>query len=94
MLLQAAAIECGRENVDQILKAKSVVTVSTKAGTKVSLKLQRPPMEHGTVTFKQVPQEICASKDEEILRQPMQRMKIAQLMAKDLAAILDSPLFG
>ena len=33
-------------------------------------------------------------KDEEILRQPMQRMKIAQLMAKDLAAILDSPLFG
>jgi N-acetylmuramoyl-L-alanine amidase len=33
-------------------------------------------------------------KDEEILRQPLQRMKIAQLMAKDLAAILDSPLFG
>ena len=33
-------------------------------------------------------------KDEEILRQPLQRMKIAQLMAKDLGAILDSPLFG
>ena len=33
-------------------------------------------------------------KDEEILRQPMQRAKIAQLMAKDLATILDSPLFG
>lgn len=33
-------------------------------------------------------------KDEQILRQPQQREKIARLMAKDLAAILDGPLFG
>jgi N-acetylmuramoyl-L-alanine amidase len=33
-------------------------------------------------------------KDEEILRQPAQRMKIAQLMAKDLATIIQSSLFG
>ncbi len=33
-------------------------------------------------------------KDEEILREPLQRQKIAQFMARDLAAILDSPLFG
>jgi N-acetylmuramoyl-L-alanine amidase len=32
--------------------------------------------------------------DENILRQPQERQKIAQLMAKDLAAILDSSLFG
>jgi N-acetylmuramoyl-L-alanine amidase len=32
--------------------------------------------------------------DEEILRQPMERQKIAQLMAKDLGRILDSALFG
>ncbi len=32
--------------------------------------------------------------DEQILREPLQRQKIAQLMAKDIAAILDSPLFG
>jgi N-acetylmuramoyl-L-alanine amidase len=33
-------------------------------------------------------------KDEEILRQPAQRAKIAQIMARDLATILDGPLFG
>ncbi|MFY9287390.1 MAG: N-acetylmuramoyl-L-alanine amidase [Alphaproteobacteria bacterium] len=33
-------------------------------------------------------------KDEQILRQPQQRDKIAKLMARDLAAILDGPLFG
>ncbi len=33
-------------------------------------------------------------KDEQILREPLQREKIAKLMAKDLAAILDGPLFG
>lgn len=33
-------------------------------------------------------------KDEEVLRQPQQRQKIAQFMAKDLARILDSALFG
>lgn len=32
--------------------------------------------------------------DEEILRQPRERDKIARLMAKDLAAILNSSLFG
>lgn len=32
--------------------------------------------------------------DEQILRQPQQREKIARLMAKDLANILDSSLFG
>lgn len=32
--------------------------------------------------------------DEQILRQPQERQKIAQLMAKDLAKILDSALFG
>lgn len=32
--------------------------------------------------------------DEEILRQPQQREKIARLMAKDLATILNSSLFG
>lgn len=33
-------------------------------------------------------------KDEQILREPAQRVKIAKLMAKDLAAILNGPLFG
>ncbi len=33
-------------------------------------------------------------KDEQILREPLQRAKIARLMAKDLATILDGPLFG
>jgi N-acetylmuramoyl-L-alanine amidase len=33
-------------------------------------------------------------KDEQILRQPVEREKIARLMAKDLTAILDSSLFG
>jgi N-acetylmuramoyl-L-alanine amidase len=33
-------------------------------------------------------------KDEQILREPTQRVKIAKLMAKDLAAILNGPLFG
>jgi N-acetylmuramoyl-L-alanine amidase len=33
-------------------------------------------------------------RDEQILRQPEQRDKIARLMAKDLAVILDGPLFG
>jgi N-acetylmuramoyl-L-alanine amidase len=33
-------------------------------------------------------------KDEQILRQPQQRDKIARLMAKDLGLILDGPLFG
>jgi N-acetylmuramoyl-L-alanine amidase len=33
-------------------------------------------------------------KDEQILREPAERAKIAKLMAKDLAAILDGPLFG
>jgi N-acetylmuramoyl-L-alanine amidase len=33
-------------------------------------------------------------KDEDILRQPQQRQKIAQLMARDLGSILDSPIFG
>jgi len=32
--------------------------------------------------------------DEQILRQPQQREKIARLMAKDLGAILNSSLFG
>lgn len=32
--------------------------------------------------------------DEDVLRQPQQRMKIAQIMAKDLATLLDSALFG
>jgi N-acetylmuramoyl-L-alanine amidase len=32
--------------------------------------------------------------DEQILRQPRERQRIAVLMANDLAAILDSPLFG
>lgn len=32
--------------------------------------------------------------DERILREPQERAKIARLMAKDLAAILDGPLFG
>ncbi|MDP9126824.1 MAG: N-acetylmuramoyl-L-alanine amidase [Pseudomonadota bacterium] len=32
--------------------------------------------------------------DEQILRQPMERDKIARLMARDLAAILESSLFG
>ncbi|MGE3622289.1 MAG: N-acetylmuramoyl-L-alanine amidase [Bdellovibrionales bacterium] len=32
--------------------------------------------------------------DEKILRQPAERAKIARMMAKDLAAILESPLFG
>ncbi|MDR3424805.1 MAG: N-acetylmuramoyl-L-alanine amidase [Alphaproteobacteria bacterium] len=32
--------------------------------------------------------------DEEILRQPHEREKIARLMAKDISAILDSSLFG
>jgi N-acetylmuramoyl-L-alanine amidase len=32
--------------------------------------------------------------DEKILRQPLEREKIARLMAKDLSAILDSSLFG
>ncbi len=33
-------------------------------------------------------------RDEQILREPVQREKIARLMAKDLATILDGPLFG
>ena len=33
-------------------------------------------------------------KDEQILREPLEREKIARLMAKDLSAILDGPLFG
>jgi len=33
-------------------------------------------------------------RDEQILRQPQQREKIARLMAKDLSVILDGPLFG
>jgi len=33
-------------------------------------------------------------RDEQILRDPVEREKIAKLMAKDLAAILDGPLFG
>jgi N-acetylmuramoyl-L-alanine amidase len=32
--------------------------------------------------------------DEEVLRQPQERQRIAQLMGQDLATILDSPLFG
>ena len=32
--------------------------------------------------------------DEQALRQPQQREKIARLMAKNLAAILNSSLFG
>jgi N-acetylmuramoyl-L-alanine amidase len=32
--------------------------------------------------------------DEKILAQPQERMKIAQLMARNLGTILDSPLFG
>jgi len=34
------------------------------------------------------------TQDEQILNQPLQREKIARLMAKDMSAILDSPLFG
>jgi N-acetylmuramoyl-L-alanine amidase len=34
------------------------------------------------------------SQDERVLRQPNEREKIARLMAKSLATILDSPLFG
>jgi N-acetylmuramoyl-L-alanine amidase len=34
------------------------------------------------------------AEDEQILRQPQQRDKIARLMARDLATILDSSLFG
>jgi len=37
---------------------------------------------------------LSSPQDEALLRQPQQRQKIAQLMAQELAAILNSPLFG